>query len=136
MASGVESISCSRCGREAATTDRPTKLPEGWTGSLYDPVCAGCELVGWHPHCTSPVDADGQRVDIASIPPEEWDSSLVMRCEYIDLNVSWVDEADWPKKWRCSECGGTEFEGVHRDYQASGLGGASFTVELKEDSDG
>jgi hypothetical protein len=52
-------------------------------------------------------------------------------CDYIDLSVRWTDEDDPPSEWRCPSCGGTEFEGVHRDYPASGLKGAAFTTEIE-----
>lgn len=53
-------------------------------------------------------------------------------CDYIDLSMAWIEDADWPKEWTCPECGGTDFEGVSRDYQASGLKGAAFTVDVEE----
>lgn len=68
------------------------------------------------------------------MPREEWDETSVTRCEYIDLDVSWIDDAHEPHGWRCPRCGGTEFEGVHRDYRPSGMAGTSFTVEPEETS--
>jgi hypothetical protein len=79
------------------------------------PLCPGCQYAEWHPHCTSLVDADDERVDLSSMPQEEWDETSITRCEYIDLDVSWIDDADEPQGWRCARCGGSEFEGVHRD---------------------
>ena len=58
------------------------------------------------------------------MPREERDTDSWRECDYIDLSVSWIEDADWPKNWRCPECGGTDFEGVHRDYPQSGLKGS------------
>ena len=46
----------------------------------------------------------------------------VNQCGYVDLTVSWTDE-DYPNGtddipegwWRCPQCGGTDFDGVHAD---------------------
>jgi hypothetical protein len=54
-------------------------------------------------------------------------------CDYIDLSISWVDDADSPKSWTCPECGGTDFEAVHRDYGQAGLKGTSFTVNTDDE---
>jgi hypothetical protein len=54
-------------------------------------------------------------------------------CEYIDLTVSWIEEEDWPEGWCCPRCGGTTFEGVHRDYPPAGIQPGSFTVEFGPD---
>jgi hypothetical protein len=130
-------VHCSRCGREghAAGTGRPWFLPHEWQGTLSEAVCPGCQYAEWHPHCSSLVDVDGERVDLSAIPREERALERLSRCEYIDLTVSWIDDADWPQAWRCPECGGTGFEGVHRDYQQSGLRGTSFTIDADTDDD-
>jgi len=65
-------------------------------------------------------------VDWAHMPREEWDFSELTRCEYIDLTVSYIE--DQPSEWTCPRCGGTTFEGVHRDYTPSGLAGTAFEV--------
>jgi hypothetical protein len=119
--------------------------PRGWEGTVNTAVCPGCQLAEWHPHCTSWLDdyGHGKRVawrdeggddvissEIAAMPSEEWDTESWAPCDYIDHTISWIDEADWPKQWRCPECGGTAFEGVHGDYPMSGLKGARFSVEL------
>ena len=49
-------------------------------------------------------------------------------CEYIDLTVSWVDDADMPEHWQCPRCGGTEYEFVHPDYPPSGFHPGQFEV--------
>lgn len=146
---------CSRCGRDARPDEMTPApdLPRGWThgawtGSEVEVVCPNCEYAEWHPHCTSWLDeyGYGRRVgwrdengeevvapEIAAMPREEWHTGAWAPCDSLDLSVSWVDQADWPKAWRCPQCGGTDFEGVHRDYMLSGLKGAGFTVELNED---
>jgi predicted nucleic-acid-binding Zn-ribbon protein len=124
------------------------------------PVCPNCQYAEWHPHCTS-TRADfgyGERIDTETL---QRDGQLVVVgddgipvivrsledlqelgvgwCDYIDLAVSWIEDDDEPKVWTCSKCGGTEFEGVHRDYRQSGLQGASFTTEIdgaEEEGDG
>jgi hypothetical protein len=59
--------------------------------------------------------------------------SLVFYCECIDLSASWID--DEPKQWRCRRCGGTQFEGVHRDYVAAGIQPGTFTAEIRPDDE-
>lgn len=108
-------------------------VPDGWEGAVHNAVCPGCQIAGWHPLCTSLVDRDGQRVDVEAIPREEWDRNTVFRCEYLDLSVSWIEDDDWPDPWQCPECGGTSFEGVHRDYPRSGLSGAAFEVQESDE---
>lgn len=63
--------------------------------------------------------------DVRALPEGE-----IGWCDYIDLSISWVDD-DVPQQWRCSSCGGTEFEGVHRNYGMSNLKGTTFTTELE-----
>lgn len=116
----MTTVSCAWCGRQAETRKFPSglfALPEGgWSGAVDDAVCPNCQYVEWHPHCTSLIDADGARVAIEAIPAEEWDAKLVVRCGCVDLTISWIGDEDCPESWRCPQCGGTEFEGVHRDY--------------------
>jgi hypothetical protein len=131
-------VACVRCGRTAKPL--PWGLPEGWEGTPSEAICPGCQYAEWHPHCTSLVSyRDGERVDPevdwANMPREEWDFESLMRCDYIDLGVSWIDDADWPKEWRCPKCGGTDFEGVHRDYPPSGLQPGSFEVDISDPDD-
>lgn len=150
----AETIQCARCGREneiqiLGTVAAP---PEGWEGSIFDAICPGCQFIEWHPHCTS-LRAEhgyGDRIDTAalergeSITVKDVDDDLVVvrsfsdleilgvgRCEYIDYDVRWIDDAGWPKAWTCSQCGGTEFEGVHPDYTQSGLKGSSFSTDAE-----
>jgi hypothetical protein len=88
-----------RAGRECARADEPivVQIPRGWEGSRSEAVCPGCQLAEWHPHCMSPVDSDGQLVDLAPIPREEWDRDLIFYCEYIDLSRDYLLGAkDWP----------------------------------------
>lgn len=153
-------ITCFRCGRAPRDDEPlippPVNMPAAWEGPPA--VCPGCQYAEWHPHCTSvrvesgygarldleaiargetvTVEVDGAPVvfrsldDVKALPEGE-----IGRCEYIDLDVSWIDDADPPAEWRCPECGGTQFEGVHRDYQAAGLKYTSFATEIEEDDD-
>lgn len=148
-----ESIACSRCGRKDEMNG--AFLPDGWEGSALEAVCAGCQYAEWHPHCTSVrVEAGyGDRLDVEALERGEAvtvnidETPVVIRsvedlsglgtgeigwCDYIDLGISWIDDADFPSSWTCPECGGTTFEGVHRDYMASNLKGASFSPEVAE----
>jgi hypothetical protein len=88
----------------------------------------------WHAHCTSWLDEEANRVAwrdehgeevvapaIAAMPVQELGTETWTECDYIDLTVSWVDDDERPKEWRCPKCGGKAFEGVHRDYMHSGL---------------
>jgi len=132
-------ITCSRCGKPA-DSDQTQGWPWGWEGTASEAVCPDCQFCTWHPHCLSLVDREGKRVDPsidwASMPPAERDYSGLSRCEHIDLSVPVLDvERDWPERWTCPRCGGTEFELVHRDYEASGLAGAGFVAELTEPDD-
>lgn len=153
-------IHCERCGRKATTKnghlpakrDADGEVEWAWEGSVSGAVCPGCQYAEWHPHCTS-VRAEsgyGERIDFAALrrgeqviiriddmpvvlrSADELDWNDVAYCDYIDPSVSWIDHADWPEQWTCPECGGTDFEGVHRDYQASGLKGAAFTADVNE----
>lgn len=122
-----------RSNTAASDADKQAAFADiGWSGTADAAVCPGCQFAEWHPHCMSIVDIDGERVDFAKVPAHEIDAGSVFRCEYIDLDVSWIEDDDYPESWTCPKCGGTEFEGVHRDYQPSGLEGASFTVEIEE----
>lgn len=69
------------------------------------------------------------------MPREEWDTSTWTECDYIDPGISWIEDDDRPKEWRCPECGGTELEGIHRDYRQSGLKGSSFSVSVEDDDE-
>lgn len=102
--------------------------PNGWETPPL--VCPSCQFAEWHPHCTSWLDDEGNRVswrdengepvlapEIAAMPYEERHGIPWQECDYIDLTVSWTDDDECPQAWRCPECGGTAFEGVHRDYQ-------------------
>jgi hypothetical protein len=126
-----------------------------------DAVCPGCQYAEWHPHCTATrvESGHGARVDIAALKRGEPvtveidGAPVVFRsfadlealeagepgalgwCDYLDLTVSWTDDTEPPSEWRCPECGSTEFEGVHRDYQASNLKGTTFTAEIEPDDD-
>jgi hypothetical protein len=153
-------VHCARCGREATTEDRAhnTLVPDGWEGSKYEAVCPGCQYAEWHPHCTSVCVecGSGDRVDIAALQRGEqvtveiYGTPVLLRslddlkvlpdgelgwCDYKDLSIAWTDDEDQPAEWTCPACGGTEFEGVHRDYPASNLKGTTFTTEV-EPSDG
>lgn len=48
-------------------------------------------------------------------PPAERDYNSLARCEYLDLAVAWIDDADWPTDWHCPQCGGQAFVAAHRD---------------------
>ena len=61
------------------------------------------------------------------MPREEWIGEL-SKCDYVDLTVSWVEDADYPSEWTCMLCGGSTFEGVHRDYPRSGLHPGNFNL--------
>ena len=87
----------------------------------------------WHPCCTSVLDRDGERVDVSALPREEWVGTSLSRCEYVDLTVSWIEDVDWPEHWQCPECGGTSFEGVHRDYAEADLEGGSVSSEIDDE---
>ena len=131
-------VTCVRCGREAEVPDLPTHVatpPEGWEGTIFEPVCPGCQFAEWHPHCTSLIDLDGERLNLAVIPREEVDWNRVTRCEYIDLTIAVVDGDDWPDTWQCPKCGGTDFEWVHADYMPSGLQPGSFEADAEEIDD-
>jgi hypothetical protein len=95
-------------------------------------VCPGCQYAEWHPLCRGIVDFDGERVDLNVLPREEIVWNRLSYCEYLDLTVAWIDDDDWPREWRCPDCGCTEFVGVHRDYPPSGFAGARFNVEFGE----
>jgi hypothetical protein len=150
-------LRCSRCGR-VPREDEPLvrDLPKEWEGHKFDAVCPGCQYAEWHPHCTAVrVESGyGERLDLEALERGEavtvtiHGDPVVFRsssdltalpvgalgwCDYIDLSVSWIDDADEPKEWRCASCGGTSFEGVHRDYPASDLKGAAFNAELREE---
>lgn len=117
---------CERCGREADPgTPLIAGLPMGWEGSPRAMVCPGCQYAEWHPHCTSAVIVDEageyERVDQAvdwREPREETDFASVMYCDYVDLSVSWVQDAALPLDWTCPRCGGRRFEGVHLTSKA------------------
>ncbi len=150
-------VLCSRCGVTKGETT-PPHLPEGWEGWTREPVCPNCQLAEWHPRCTS-VRAEsgyGQRVDLEALERGESttlvvdDVPVVLRstadlesfareiawCDHVDLSVSVTDgDDDWPTEWVCSECGGTTFQWVHADYQASGLKGTSFGASVEEPDD-
>lgn len=154
--SGTTIVVCERCAKEGRTMSPGP--PKGWEGTISKAVCPNCQYAEWHPHCTS-VRAEcgyGERIDIAALAaPEAGQSITIMDhdvpvivrsfdelhalgvgyCDYIDPSVSWVDDDDWPKQWTCPECGGSEFEGVHRDYQQSGLKGTSFDVDTEVDTE-
>jgi hypothetical protein len=142
MSDPSSTIACSRCGR-ASRADEPllpvVNLPDAWQGP--PPVCPGCQFTEWHPRCTSlrSNSGHGDRVDLETLRRGE---SIVLSvdgvavriatldelrelpqralgwCDYIDLAVSWLDVSDPPQQWCCPRCGGTGFEGVHRDYYA------------------
>lgn len=121
---------CSRCQRtDSRPLPGPTAIPDGWEGSHLEPVCPGCQLAAWHPHCTSVVDFHGERVDVAAIPRKEWGVGLLMHCGYLDTSVSYYSD-ELPDAWACPDCGGTEFELVHADYQQSGLRPGGFRAEF------
>lgn len=108
--------------------------------TVVEAVCPGCQLAVWHPYCTSvrAEDGHGERIDVTALERGERvvvhagtldgeDVPVVLSstsdlevlgvgwCGRVDLSVSWVDDAEWPKGWRCPDCGGTDFEGVHAD---------------------
>jgi len=147
-------VTCTRCARTADA--QPPGLPDDWEGSVNDAVCPGCQYAEWHPRCTS-VRAEhgyGERIDVEALKrgepttvnvnglpvllrsTSELEPLGVGWCDYIDLSVAFLDPSDdWPQEWRCPECGGTTFEGVHADYQASGLKGAGFNGTVEGDED-
>lgn len=126
---------CSRCQR---IDERPfhelTQVEPYWEGAESEAVCPNCQLVLWHPHCMSPVDADGERVDLAAIPRDEWDENSIFYCEYIDLTRGYAEDEEWPQSWTCPRCGGTDFEFVHADYPPSGFRPGSFELAMEEPS--
>lgn len=153
----TQKVLCSRCGR-TPRDDEPLihNLPQDWEGP--PPVCPGCQYAEWHPHCTSVrVEAGyGDRIDIDALErgesitveiagtPVVFSTMSDLRalqvgeiayCDYVDLTISWTDDDEWPKTWKCPSCGGSKFEGVHRNYGGSGLKGTSFSVELEEVED-
>ena len=143
--SETNAIHCDRCGREELP-EGPGLLPPGWEGAAQahppygavEAVCPGCQYAEWHPHCLSLVDAvTGKRVDPevewAGMPPAERDYSRVVRCDLIDTTVAWLDGDPVPEGWRCPACGGSAFDGVHRDYPTSGFIGARFSAEGEVD---
>jgi hypothetical protein len=105
-----------------------------WFGEAH---CPGCQLAEHHPRCMS-VRSDfgyGGRVDLEALDrgeqvtftnqdddvvtarsPDDIDLTELGYCDHFDLSINWFEGDDWPKDWRCPECGGTEFEFVHRDY--------------------
>jgi len=145
-------VRCLRCGRDGEAS--PPVPPDGWEGSISEPICPGCQSAEWHPHCTS-VRAEsgyGQRIDLEALARGESTTvdvdgvPVVLRstsdaqsldaawCDYIDLSIARTDgDADWLTEWRCDACGGTGFEWVHADYMQSGLGGTSFDLRVEED---
>src|SRR4051812_4974295 len=66
---------CVRFGREATTgyAGNVTLVPDEWEGTFHEPVCPGCQLAEWHPHCTSVRwDAGyGERVDLEKLKRSE-----------------------------------------------------------------
>ena len=127
-----DEVVCDRCGKTAPVAlhnDWPAP-PPGWEGTVHAAVCPNCQYAEWHPHCTSLIDVDGERVDPGAwdaFPEAERDYSRLAPCEYIDTSVAWTDDDETPT-WRCPSCGGSTFEGVHRDYPPSGFGAARYRV--------
>ena len=133
---------CSRCAKSDPRPFEKLCFPEvpagqSWEGTPNDAVCPGCQLAELHPHCTSVVDiSDRERVDFSVMPREEIDFNRLVYCEHIDLTRCYLLHGDdWPDEWTCPECGGTEFDLVRADYQASGLqpGTLSGEIELPDD---
>jgi hypothetical protein len=86
-----------------------------------------------YPRCTS-LRSDfgrGGRVDYGGLSPGEFSylaadgdpftgprvEDLAV-CGFVDLSVLWLDDEEPPTDWHCTECGGTEFEGVHQSAEA------------------
>ena len=142
-------VTCVRCRKEgeARGEGNTALVPEGWEGTIKEPVCPGCQLAEWHPLCESVVDEDGRRVGarvgyefvyeswIEAMPPEERSGSEGdwRWCEHLDLSLSYLDPATAPAEWTCAECGGHAFVLVHADYPRSGMRGSAFTAEVEED---
>ena len=57
-----------------------------------------------------PIDGVPVRVERLA----ELEAGTLGWCGYLDMTVSWTDDDDPPQEWRCPGCGGTQFEGVHR----------------------
>ncbi|MGZ4185008.1 MAG: hypothetical protein ACXVSF_06445 [Solirubrobacteraceae bacterium] len=143
--SETNAIRCDRCGREEMP-EGPGLLPPGWEGAVetlpphhaVEAVCPGCQYAAWHPHCTSLIDIEtGERVDPGAwdaMPEAERDYSRLAPCEYIDTSVAWTDDDD-PPTWRCPSCGGSAFDGVHRDYPPGGLAQARYRVDDADEVD-